>query len=201
VAALARRRIPYSRMPRSLLAEAYSSLGGNARISLPSSRPESAICNEGRQHGRAWIKAQPVSSIHAARRTEKLATLALLFILLTAATAGVTSVLISPAWALLWESLLFGLLVGWVLAIFRRSVWLAALIVIGLGLVFTLLFASGLDAKVAAMLAELARVAGRVFTIIRVQVSIYPNWAIGCRRYLPQLGWSLSGFLTGLPPC
>jgi len=47
------------------------------------------------------------------KRLEKLATFTLLFLLLTIATASVTSVLIGPDWGSLWKGLLLGLLAGW----------------------------------------------------------------------------------------
>jgi transglutaminase-like putative cysteine protease len=97
------------------------------------------------------------SAFIRAKRSEKLTTLALLFILLTIATASVTSVLISPNWSSLWESLLLGLLIGWGVAVFRASAWRAALISIATSLIFSLLFTSGLDEKLIAVFSELIR--------------------------------------------
>jgi transglutaminase-like putative cysteine protease len=85
----------------------------------------------------------PVSLFQRARRAEKLVTLALLLILLTAAVSGVTSVLRGPDWGLLWSSLLFGLLVGWGLAILEQPAWRAAAITIVLGLLYVLLVSGG----------------------------------------------------------
>jgi transglutaminase-like putative cysteine protease len=99
-----------------------------------------------------------------ARRAEKLAALVLLFILLTAATAGVTSVLVGPDWASLWRGLLFGLLVGWVLAIFRQPARRAAWIAVAIGLIYTMLFTGGLAVKVMAVADELVRLASRLVT-------------------------------------
>jgi hypothetical protein len=99
-----------------------------------------------------------------ARRAEKLAALALLLILLTAATAGVTTALRGPDWASLWRSLLFGLLIGWVLAIFRQPARRAAWIAVAIGLIYTLLFTGGLVGKVLAVAAELVRLASRIVT-------------------------------------
>jgi transglutaminase-like putative cysteine protease len=94
-----------------------------------------------------------------ARRGEKLATLTLLFILLTAAAAGVTSVLSGPDWGSLWTSLLFGLLIGWALAIFRQPAWRSTGIVIATGLAYALLYTGGLGGKLAAMLVVIFRLA------------------------------------------
>jgi transglutaminase-like putative cysteine protease len=99
-----------------------------------------------------------------ARRPEKLVTLLLLFVLLTAATAGVTSILISPDWGSLWRSLTFGLLAGWTLAIFSQPAWRAGLITAAAGASYTLLFASGLREQLATILIELASLAGRLGT-------------------------------------
>lgn len=99
-----------------------------------------------------------------ARRAEKLAALVLLLILLTAATAGVTTALRGPDWASLWRGLLFGLLVGWVLAIFRQPARRAAWIALAIGLIYTLLFTGGLAGKVLAVAAELVRLASRIVT-------------------------------------
>jgi transglutaminase-like putative cysteine protease len=97
-----------------------------------------------------------------ARRAEKLAALALLVILLTAATAGVTSALKGPDWASLWRGLLFGLLLGWVLAIFQQPARRVAWIALAIGLIYTLLFVGGLAGKVLAVAAELIRLASRI---------------------------------------
>ncbi|MEJ2555496.1 MAG: hypothetical protein P8186_04575, partial [Anaerolineae bacterium] len=83
-----------------------------------------------------------------ARRAEKLATLALLFVLLAAATAGVTSALKGPDWASLWRGLLFGLLLGWLLAIFQQPARRVAWIALAIGLIYTLLLVGGLAGKV-----------------------------------------------------
>jgi transglutaminase-like putative cysteine protease len=99
-----------------------------------------------------------------ARRAEKLATLGLLFVLLMAATAGVTSALKGPDWASLWRGLLFGLLVGWVLAIFRQPARRVAWIALAIGLIYTLLFVGGLAGKVLAAAAELFRLASHIAT-------------------------------------
>lgn len=97
-------------------------------------------------------------------RAEKLTALLLLFILLTAAIVGVTSVLLSPDWASLWKALIFGLLVGWLLAIFQQSGLRAAGFAVALALIYTLLFTAGLGEKVTTVVAELIRLASRIVT-------------------------------------
>ena len=90
----------------------------------------------------------PASLLGRAWRAEKLVSLVLLFILLTAALAGVTSVLRGPDWGLLWSSLLLGLLVGWGLAILgqpaARSAGFTALV----GLLVVLLISGGIAGQV-----------------------------------------------------
>lgn len=110
------------------------------------------------------LKHSLTVSIKRAERAEKFAILLLLFILLTAATAGVSAVLTGPDWASLWKSLLLGMLFGWVLAIFRWPAWRSALLVIGLGLLFSALFAGGLSEKVTAVFEELLRLAGGIIS-------------------------------------
>lgn len=104
------------------------------------------------------------SALARARRPEKLVTLLLLFILLTAATAGVTSILIGPDWGSLWRSLTFGLLAGWTLAIFSQPAWRAGLITAAAGASYTLLFASGLREQLATIFIELTSLADRLGT-------------------------------------
>ncbi len=100
------------------------------------------------------LKSSLDTAVRRAGRAEKFVTLLLLFILLTAAAAGVSVVLTGPDWPTLWQSLLFGLLLGWLLAIFRWPAWRTALIVILLGLLFTLLYAGGLNEKIQAVFSE-----------------------------------------------
>jgi transglutaminase-like putative cysteine protease len=107
--------------------------------------------------------------VRRAGRAEKYVTLLLLFILLTAATAGVSAVLTGPDWASLWQSLLFGLLLGWLLAIFRWPAWRTALVVILIGMLFSLLFASGLNEKVMAVFTELFRSIGAVLSALKLK--------------------------------
>jgi transglutaminase-like putative cysteine protease len=92
-----------------------------------------------------------------ATRTEKLVVLVLLFVLLLAAILGVTSVLKGPDWAALWKSLLFGLLLGWALALWRRPPALAALIVATLGAIYVLLFPGRLGVKLITSVIEVVR--------------------------------------------
>jgi transglutaminase-like putative cysteine protease len=99
-----------------------------------------------------------------ARRAEKLAALALLFVLLTAATAAVTGALQGPDWAWLWQGLLFGLLVGWLLAIFRQPARLAIWIVVVTGLIYSLLFPGGLVREINALAVEVVRLASHIVT-------------------------------------
>jgi transglutaminase-like putative cysteine protease len=98
-------------------------------------------------------------AINQVRRGEKLATLALLFLLLTAAAASMTSVLSGPDWGSLWTSLLLGLLSGWTLAVVRQPAWRSAWIVLAAGLVYTLLYTGGLGGKATAVLAVFFRLA------------------------------------------
>jgi transglutaminase-like putative cysteine protease len=112
--------------------------------------------------GRPWSKV-----IQSTWRAEKIITLLVLFILLTAAASGVTTVLTGPDWALLWQSLLFGLLIGWGLAVLRWPAWRSALLLIGLGILFSLFFAGGLGPKVLAILAGFFRLIGSVPSWLR----------------------------------
>jgi transglutaminase-like putative cysteine protease len=98
-------------------------------------------------------------SIKLARRGEKLATLALLCLLLTAAAASVTSVLSGPDWGSLWTSLLLGLLIGWALAVFRQPAWRSAWIVMTAGLIYSVLYTGGLGGQAAAVLTAYMRLA------------------------------------------
>jgi transglutaminase-like putative cysteine protease len=96
-----------------------------------------------------------------ARKPEKIITLLLLFVLLTAAIAGVAGVLTGPDWGSLWSGLFFGLLLGWGLAIFQTPAWSSALITIFLGASYALVYAGGLGRKVSILLTELIFVLNR----------------------------------------
>lgn len=104
------------------------------------------------------------TTLMGAQKPEKLVTLLLIFVLLTAAIAGVTSVLTGPDWGSLWRGLIFGLLIGWVLAIFQQPMWRSVLIVVPLGVTYALLYAGGLIQKVSAVLTELILIVSRITT-------------------------------------
>ncbi len=123
-----------------------------------------------------------------ANRGEKFVTLLLLFIILTAATAGVTAVLTGPDWESLWLSLLFGLILGWLLAIFRWSAWRSALLVIALGLVFSLLYAGGLNEKVMAVPTEIFRLIGNFFTSLKIKEIDLVPLSIAFQQVLTSTG-------------
>jgi transglutaminase-like putative cysteine protease len=99
-----------------------------------------------------------------ARRVEKLTTLMLLFVLLSAATAAVTGALQGPDWTSLWRGLFLGLLLGWLLAIFRQPARLVVWIVVVTGLTYSLLFLGGLVAEINSLAAGLVRLASQVVT-------------------------------------
>jgi transglutaminase-like putative cysteine protease/uncharacterized membrane protein YidH (DUF202 family) len=105
-------------------------------------------------------------ALRRASNAENLVSLLLLFILLTAATAGVSTVLTGSNWIALWQSLLFGMLMGWVLAIFRVRAWRSALLVIILGVLFNLLISGGLAARLLAVMDELVKFIGEVIPSI-----------------------------------
>lgn len=90
-----------------------------------------------------------------ARKPEKLVTLLLLFVLLTAAIAGVASVLTGPDWSSLWMGLFLGLVLGWGLAIFQAPAWSSASIITFLGVSYGLVYAGGLGRKISILLTEL----------------------------------------------
>lgn len=97
-------------------------------------------------------------------RSEKLTTLVLLFILLTIATASVSSILIGANWISLWQSLLFGLIIGWGLAISLQPTWRAWLIIITAGIIYVLLFTSRVDMKVIAVINEFVQIITRTLS-------------------------------------
>lgn len=114
------------------------------------------------------LKHSLEAAVRRGGRGEKFITLLLLFILLTAATAGVSAVLTGPDWASLWQSLLFGLVLGWVLAIFRWPVWRSAVVVILLGLLFNLLYAGGLNEKILAVITEIFHQVGMIVSSLKI---------------------------------
>jgi Transglutaminase-like superfamily len=115
------------------------------------------------------LKRSLQTAVRRGGRAEKFVTLLLLFILLTAATAGVSVVLTGPDWASLWQSLLFGLLLGWLLAIFRWPAWRSAIVVLLGGLLFSLLYAGGLNEKLLAVFAEIFRLAGTILSTFKIK--------------------------------
>jgi transglutaminase-like putative cysteine protease/uncharacterized membrane protein YidH (DUF202 family) len=116
------------------------------------------------EHG---LKLAMEGALRRAIKGEQLVSLLLLFILLTAATAGVSTVLTGSNWIALWQSLLFGMLIGWVLAILRVNAWRSALLVIILGVLFNLLISGGLAARLLAVMDELGKFIGGVIPSIR----------------------------------
>jgi len=113
------------------------------------------------------VRVSLAGAFSRAIRADKLAALTLLFVLLAAAVAGVASVLTGPNWGLLLQSLLFGLLVGWGMALFRQPAWRATLVVLTLGTIYIFLFPAGLIWKTTAVLAEMLRLAPNLFALLR----------------------------------
>ncbi len=109
------------------------------------------------------------ASIRRTLRAEKLVILLLLFILLTTATASVSAVLTGPDWSLLWQSLLFGMLLGWLFAVLHWPTWRAAMLLLILGVLFGLFFVGGLNRFIFAVIAELFRLAGIILTSFKVR--------------------------------
>jgi transglutaminase-like putative cysteine protease len=92
----------------------------------------------------------------------KIAILALLFVLLAAAIAGVSAALQGPDWVSLWLSLLFALLLAWGLAFLRQPALRAAGILAGVGLLFLLLVPAGLAGKLGALAAAAVHALARL---------------------------------------
>ncbi len=63
--------------------------------------------------------------------------------------------LVGADWTILWTSILFGLLTGWLLAIMKQPAWWAAWETSGLALIATLLFVGGLGSKLLAVINQL----------------------------------------------
>ena len=99
-------------------------------------------------------------------RGKKLVILFLLFVLLTAAMAGISTVLTGPNWESLWLSLMIGMVAGWLLAVFRWKAWHSALLLIVLGILFTLLFSGGLNGRILAVFNEIFQTIGRVISTL-----------------------------------
>jgi hypothetical protein len=103
-------------------------------------------------------------SLMRGQAPEKIITLLLLFFLLTAAVAGVTGVLTGPDWNALWKGLIFGLLVGWLLAIFQQPPWRSIPLMAFLGTCYALLYVGGLRQKTLAVLSEFFFIVSRFAT-------------------------------------
>lgn len=102
-----------------------------------------------------------------AMRTWKLVTLVLLFVLLSAAVIGVVATLKGPDWVALWQSLLFGLLLGWTLALCRASTWRSLFIILFVGLVYILLIPGSLLVELIPIASELVRLAGHTIGYLK----------------------------------
>ena len=113
------------------------------------------------------LRESLAGSFSRVKQVGKLATLGLLFILLAAAVAGVASVLTGPNWGLLLQSLLFGLLVGWSLALFHQSAWRSALLTVTLGVIYIFLFPGGLVGKAIDILVEFLHLIPDGFAFLR----------------------------------
>jgi transglutaminase-like putative cysteine protease len=90
----------------------------------------------------------PWGAFARVKQTENLAVLGLLLLLLSAAVAGITIALVNQDWLTLWRTLLFGLLLGWLLAIFRKPIWVITLTALAVGVLYILLFPGGMIGKV-----------------------------------------------------
>ena len=107
--------------------------------------------------------------LRSVARVKTLVILLLLFILLTSVVAGVTAALTGPSWPSLWASLLLGMLSGWLLAIFQWRAWKSALLLIALGVIFTLLFAGGLSGKILEVLSEVFKLMGEIIVSLNLK--------------------------------
>ncbi len=88
---------------------------------------------------------------------EKGITLGLLFILLASAITGMTTTLEGPNLASLALGLIFGLLLGWALALGHQKALLALVIIPGVGLLFLLLVPGGLWEKIPSLAVDFLR--------------------------------------------
>lgn len=120
--------------------------------------------------------------------TYKLASLALLLVLLAAAVASISSVLTGPNWGLLLQSLLFGLLVGWGMALFRQSAWRAVVVVTILGISYIFLFPGGLIWKSMAVLVEVFRLAPKGFDFLRMEAGDLTSLAQAMKTLVTSTG-------------
>ncbi len=111
------------------------------------------------------LSIHSVNLLGQVRKTEKWVVLILLLIFLASAIAGITLALNGPDWASLWRSLVFGLLLGYMLALLRQSTLKTILIVVAVGLLYVLLFPGGLIEKVISIFAELIRLLFEIFSL------------------------------------
>ncbi len=114
----------------------------------------------------------PAGFLRRTWRAEKPVSLLLLFILLSAALAGVGTALRGPDWGLLWSSLLFGLLAGWGLAILGQPALRSA----GIGLVLGFLVTLFITADIAGQLGAIFAV---VFQSALRNAYLPPNASVG----------------------
>jgi len=102
----------------------------------------------------------------ATGRVWKLAALVALVLLLTSASAGIAQALQGPDLASLWPSVVFGLLVGWVLGAYGQPPLRTTVIVLAAGFVYILLLPGGLLGKIFGLTAELSHLAGGLRTYL-----------------------------------
>jgi hypothetical protein len=95
------------------------------------------------------LNRAPLGAFARIKQTENLAVLGLLLLILSASVSGITIALIDQDWFTLWRTLFFGLLLGWLLAIFRKPIWVTALTILAVGILYILLFPGGIIGKVA----------------------------------------------------
>src|SRR3990172_10579921 len=74
--------------------------------------------------------------------------LTILFVLLSASTSGIAVSLIGSDWVSLWQSLILGLFLGWILAVLGTPAWRALCILLITGLIYTFLYHGGLAEKI-----------------------------------------------------
>ncbi len=94
------------------------------------------------------LNRAPWGAFARVRQTENLAALGLLLLLLSAAVAGITIASVDQDWLTLWRTLLIGLLLSWLLAIFRKPIWVTTLTILAVGALYILLFPGGIIGKV-----------------------------------------------------
>ena len=93
------------------------------------------------------LNRAPSGAFARIKQPENLAVLGLLLLILSTSVSGITIALIDQDWFTLWRTLFFGLLLGWLLAIFRKPIWVAALTVLIAGILYILLFPGGIIGK------------------------------------------------------